>query len=1071
MLKTIGKSRLKLFWLLQLVATALLLIRIDVGPTFADNGQYKAWTTSDKEIHLSAVGVSAPKQGHLVYHLGGDSREAIGTFESHQESRYLKIAEEKSGYSKEKLQRLKTVLYNSKERFKEVAEERNYQKLQQLAIQSILEGHTAKEDDLDDKEKDLLKRLTGESPGALKAPSQLELVLYAKADGKDKHPSLVEPLLVDPKTEKPVDANHKSPVYGKKVWDLSAENGDTSQIELQHMTVNGDWETAPVANAKQTVTFDEDGTSAPKVENGEYTDVINWQDLPGYPSDYRVVETTKANTTVHSSDGQGTLESPYRLEEKRDIVNFADVATPRSFRSATQEEGKGKFTLKKVDENKKTLPDAKFVLSNDSGFRREISSTMSEKGVIVDNISQGEYTLKEETPPTGYKLLEDYYRIKVDEYGVTTPTYVRAHPKSSPSPSPGPMPILKPNKGKVKTSNVVEILNYVFKSAGNRPKKNSEDTVWATSGDFIDFSFDLKVKENVNPGDSFKIQLDQYLSPTGIREKFLPPIPLKARDNIVATGEYDESTNSFTYTFTDYVRTHNNVTVSASYKMGPDIKKALKSGVYEFKNTIDEKTQKGVKLYIDYGATNQVENTLWSRNKGLAMRHQVSYVDRYNGLATSVVYLNPKKNFKVNNTVIKQYLLIENLSPGVKIDSIKVYSVPNSKKDEFMADSMPGNVKGLDEITTLSVTDVANGKKFIIDDSDYVDKELNVNSGGLIFIINQILIDKRATVETRSSWGYGNQTARLNPSASSVDNKGQSNSKGDLVHPTISIINEKEDKFSINIRKRDAQNEQMRLKAKFKLYDEEGITAVTDEIKNKAQEGETSTTDDILTFENIKPGKYTLKEVSPPVGYQQIKDIQFEIKEDGATKLIGDPPLVELQNDGKAKDRTIELIVKNQQYFNLKILKCDGRNDKEGLTATFGLYKSDKKDELLTDSKGTKHTGQTDNNDHSLEFNDIKPGKYTLKETTPPDGYQKVPDITFEIKADGTVKPDNVNNSFVTFGKVEKNTAQIEITVKNFKKGEYPKTGGMGRTVFTLVGVSVMASALAMMLRRKAIRH
>ncbi|MGT2729053.1 SpaA isopeptide-forming pilin-related protein [Streptococcus phocae subsp. salmonis] len=1063
------KGRTRLFWLLQLLAISLLLIRIDIGPIFADNGQYKAWTSSDKEIHLSDAGVTDPKQGHLVYRLGDGHDEEICSFDSPQKAHYLKIAEDKSGYSKEKLQGLKTVLYNSKERFKEVSEERNYQKLQQLAIQSILENQIVKEDDLDDKEKDLLKRLTGESPGALKAPSQLELVLYARADGKDNHPSLVEPLLIDSKTKKPVDANHKSPVYAKKVWDLSAENGDTSQIELQHMTANGDWATAPVANAKQSVTFDEDGASAPKVENGEYADVISWQDLPGYPSDYRVVETTKANTTVHSSDEQGTLESPYRLEEKRDIVNFADVATPRSFRSVAQAEGKGKFTLKKIDKDKKPLPGAEFILSNkDGSYIKSMTSNKDSKGIEFDKIPEGEYTLKEKNPPQGYKLFEDYYQIKVNEYGIITHTYVRANSLPSPKPLPGGPSKPKPSlPKKLKTENVVIVKNYSLKTTGgHKYKDNKIPSVWATSGDFIVLDFELEVKEGTNPGDSFKINLDSRISPTGIREKFLPPIPLKAKDgSIVATGQYNESDNSFTYTFTDYVRTHNHVTVKANYKMGPELKKVLNSGVYEFKNIIDNNEQTPITLHVDYGATQFIEDGWWARNKGFKMRHQVSYVDRYNGLATSVIYLNSGENFRVKSTAFKQYLLIESLSSKVEIESIQGYFVPDSKKSQYMADSMSGNVEGLQELSKFYSNSDVQSKRFTIDGSDYYDEEKRGNYGGLLFIVHQKLIDKKAMVHTRSNWGYGNRQPSLAPAASSVDNKGQSSGRGELVHPTISVINEKEDRFSINIRKQDAQNPKKGLVATFKLYNEDATKAI------EGKEGKTDKNSNILSFNDLPVGKYTLREEEPPVGYQKIGDIKFEIKEDGKTTLLDNNPLVVLQNNGEGKDKTIELIVKNQKYFNLKILKRDGRNEKEGLTATFGLYKSDNKDELVKDSTGKEHTGKTDKNGNSLEFKDIKPGTYILKEITPPDGYQKVPDMTFEIEADGTVKPNNVNDSFVTFGKVDKDTAQIEITVKNFKKGEYPKTGGMGRTVFTLVGVSVMAGALAMMLRRRAVRH
>ncbi|MCQ8257973.1 Ig-like domain-containing protein, partial [Streptococcus suis] len=63
------------------------------------------------------------------------------------------------------------------------------------------------------------------------------------------------------------------------------------------------------------------------------------------------------------------------------------------------------------------------------------------------------------------------------------------------------------------------------------------------------------------------------LSPTGSRERTLPPIPLKFGDTVEATGRYDEATNTFIYTFNDYVRREQNNNLSASYaNMGADLK-------------------------------------------------------------------------------------------------------------------------------------------------------------------------------------------------------------------------------------------------------------------------------------------------------------------------------------------------------------------------------------------------------------------------------------------------------------------------------------------------------------------
>ncbi|WP_244619357.1 hypothetical protein, partial [Rhizobium sp. 18055] len=115
--------------------------------------------------------------------------------------------------------------------------------------------------------------------------------------------------------------------------------------------------------------------------------------------------------------------------------------------------------------------------------------------------------------------MNDYYEIRVNHYGIVEAKYIKSTKSTSEekiSESRGNTVIRQP-----KVENVVEVLKYELTSTRSDTKKDNEDAVWMTSGEFIKLAFELKVKPDTQPGDSFTIKLDSKLSPTGIRERTL----------------------------------------------------------------------------------------------------------------------------------------------------------------------------------------------------------------------------------------------------------------------------------------------------------------------------------------------------------------------------------------------------------------------------------------------------------------------------------------------------------------------------------------------------------------------
>lgn len=133
--------------------------------------------------------------------------------------------------------------------------------------------------------------------------------------------------------------------------------------------------------------------------------------------------------------------------------------------------------------------------------------------------------------------------------------------------------------------------------------------------------------------------------------------------------------------------------------------------------------------------------------------------------------------------------------------------------------------------------------------------------------------------------------------------------------------------------------------------------------------------------------------------------------------------------------------------------------------ADFTLYKGDEVIGNKTITDGTK-----------FEWTGLEAGVYTLKETTVPTGYNKAKDITFEIKcdvpevvdaatnlADWTVTGDGVTETIVDAVEMDIFEGEIE----NKTGTLLPETGGIGTTIFYIVGITLMLGAAIVLISKK----
>lgn len=117
----------------------------------------------------------------------------------------------------------------------------------------------------------------------------------------------------------------------------------------------------------------------------------------------------------------------------------------------------------------------------------------------------------------------------------------------------------------------------------------------------------------------------------------------------------------------------------------------------------------------------------------------------------------------------------------------------------------------------------------------------------------------------------------------------------------------------------------------------------------------------------------------------------------------------------------------------------------------------------------TKKVTVVSGEDGKIILEGLKPGTYNIKETKAPSGYNLDPN-TYTIKIDWDadakkMKLDNeTSHSSVTF---DENNAKAMITIDNKSGSVLPSTGGMGTTLFYIVGGILVVAAGAILLLKK----
>lgn len=154
--------------------------------------------------------------------------------------------------------------------------------------------------------------------------------------------------------------------------------------------------------------------------------------------------------------------------------------------------------------------------------------------------------------------------------------------------------------------------------------------------------------------------------------------------------------------------------------------------------------------------------------------------------------------------------------------------------------------------------------------------------------------------------------------------------------------------------------------------------------------------------------------------------------------------------------------------------KTDSKSNKlKG--AAFALYKKDVNDEynLVSIQNAIENNGKyTLIDPNTTEFNwvGLDDGDYKIVEVVTPDGYNTMKDLLFTVTAGHQITSDDPRLESLSGGDLftgDVPTGTVTTDIKNYKGSELPSTGGIGTTIFYVVGVILMLGAGVLLVTKK----
>ncbi|MGI5949374.1 SpaA isopeptide-forming pilin-related protein [Peptoniphilus sp.] len=558
-----------------------------------------------------------------------------------------------------------------------------------------------------------------------------------------------------------------------------------------------------------------------------------------------------------------------------------------SVQNESIETGKGSLAINKKDNNGKPLQGAEFTLTNDAGeVVKKVTSDASGKVVFL-GLEPGNYRLSETKAPDGYQKTNEIWSVYVASDGKT---FVNAVGQIAPNPGE--------NEGANVTSKVTldtTNSNIDFNDTAIDGIPGNGRLEMDTGENNITVKMKMSI-DSANPGDYFIINESDTLHYNMLQ----PDKPnynniTDADGTVIARWAFgpnfnmDKGTGKDIYfIFTDAVRGKKNISMNLKWSHSVNTNIASKSGTYTFKASLGSKA---VSKDIEIAYMPHVTND----SKTLSINTNYLYTNDQNGKYTQIGYINPKAQNITGDSTIRVYPAVDDrffnmannidatktkvslykLKEGTKVQDTAVFNpdeleLVRSDKYDLTYEGKTENGELVNAVEIKPKEDIGENVYLIKVDSEMVYPNKNDNGEYPPVMLAQYIELENANATPLVRESNAIQTSISNASGHADE---------DYTPPVFDVTNDIHinKKGRLEITKTD-ENEFASLPgAEFTLSPTN--PKGEDIVKSSDSLGKVS-------FEDLDPGTYELKETKAPNGYiNSDKTWTVIVDENGVTTI------------------------------------------------------------------------------------------------------------------------------------------------------------------------------------------
>ncbi|MFR9276113.1 SpaA isopeptide-forming pilin-related protein [Finegoldia magna] len=685
-----------------------------------------------------------------------------------------------------------------------------------------------------------------------------------------------------------------------------------------------------------------------------------------------------------------------------------------------------KFANTSTNGKRDRLPGAEFVLKDREGNVIANKITDKDGKASFGEYPEGRYTIEEVKAPDGYEKNGVYFEVEVNESKEVR--YTTHFENSSATPQPGQDYYIEKGEEIGGTSkNIVTSVNqWLDYNEGQGYSRGERPNVWeAYRYESLKYHADITLSQS-NKGDRFEIQFDPNLDFTQYFAGF-PKIRKGGKD--IADPYFDYNTNLLTYVFNENTDGGKTTATIDLIGMIPSKYYAKNTGTYPFTITVQpkqtgiagQKLDKNINAFFDAhdsGNNEPVQNYYFREIYEENGEYYVDVISYYNVIGDRNPYkkVSPKTlNYNWITTNFQGGNIADWVGEGTKprqvLDRVKIYRTeanvrvindgplttlvndympqsmgfraeqePNIYRPVFNASVDPNKNATISQngITLVYDKDQINPSGKLIDNKNQPLKlKMPSINNGEGYVIEQRFKIPDIDAFNKKWRAYVMNNGNLKSAFASGANK--SFAKGDQTggetpkyyKEEVGLINKKYTPGQFKIIKSNQSDNSKLAGATFELTDANNNAIYRTSDKN----GE-------LSFTNLAPGSYTLKETKAPDNF---------VKSEKRWA-------VNVYSDGSVRITQIGIVGSDESYFgnNENIIIMPVSNKPSG--TEFRVYKKDSDGKplqgaefVIKNKEGTKviKTGKSNTNG-LVEFKDLQEGTYIIEETEAPKGYNKL---------------------------------------------------------------------------------